>query len=58
MKKEQITSTRTVFIEDCEICKNQGKSKKEYEIKGFSESNLKYNMRLHKEKHDKEEKKK
>lgn len=29
-----------------EICKK--------EIKGFSESNLEYNMRLHKEKHDKE----
>ena len=26
------------------------------EIKGFSESNLEYNMRLHKEKHDKEKK--
>lgn len=54
MKIEIIKSERKVFIEDCEICKARGKLKKEYEIKGFSESNLKYNMRLHKEKHEKE----
>ena len=41
MKKEQVTSTRTVYSEKCSICKQ--------EIKGFSESNLEYNMRLHKE---------
>ena len=46
MKKEIIKSERTVYSEVCSICKNK--------IKGFSESNLKYNMRLHKEKHDKE----
>jgi len=45
MKKEQITSTRTVYSDKCPVCKQ--------EIKGFSESNLQYNMRLHKEKHDK-----
>ncbi len=46
MKKEKITSTRTVYSEQCKICKNK--------IKGFSESNLEYNMRLHKEKCEKE----
>ena len=45
MKKEQVTSTRTIYSEKCSVC---GKT-----IKGFSESNLEYNMRLHKEKHDK-----
>jgi len=48
MKKQIIKSEREVFIEDCPICKQP--------IKGFSESNLKYNMRLHKEKHEKEKK--
>ena len=46
MKKETITSERIVYSEKCSVCKK--------EIKAFSESNLKYNMRLHKEKHDKE----
>ena len=46
MKKEIIKSERIVYSEKCSICKK--------EIKAFSESNLKYNMRLHKEKHDKE----
>ena len=46
MKKEQVTSTRTVYSEKCDVCKQ--------EIKGFSESNLEYNMRLHKETHNKE----
>ena len=46
MKKEKITSTRIIYSEKCDICNRN--------IKGFSESNLKYNMRLHKEKHDKE----
>ena len=45
MKEQQITSTRTVYSDKCNICKQ--------EIKGFSESNLEYNMRLHKEKHNK-----
>ena len=45
MKKEKITSTRTVYSEECSVCKQK--------IKGFSESNLEYNMRLHKEKHEK-----
>jgi len=45
MKKEQITSTRTVYSDKCPVCKQ--------EIKGFSESNLEYNMRLHMEKHNK-----
>jgi hypothetical protein len=47
MKKQIITSTREVFIEKCPNCKQ--------EIKGFSESNLEYNMRLHREKHNKSE---
>ncbi len=51
MKTEKITSTRTVYSDKCSICKKKGIKKK---IKGFSKSNLKYNMRLHKEKHDKE----
>ena len=46
MKKQTITSTRTVYSDKCPKCKK--------EIKAFSESNLEYNMRLHKEKHDKE----
>lgn len=46
MKKEKITSTRIVYSEICKHCKKK--------IKGFSESSLEYNMRLHKEKHDKE----
>lgn len=46
MKKEQVTSTRTVYSDKCSICKQ--------EIKAFSESNLEYNMRLHKEKHNKD----
>ena len=45
MKKTIIKSERTVYSEECKECKK--------EIKGFSESNLEYNMRLHKEKHDK-----
>ena len=45
MKKETITSTRTVYSEECSECKQK--------IKGFSESSLEYNMRLHKEKHSK-----
>ncbi len=49
MKKETITSSRTLYSEECSICKNK--------IKGFSESNLKYNMRLHKEKHKEKHKK-
>ncbi len=50
MKKETITSTRTVYLDECSVCKKV--------IKGFSESNLEYNMRLHKEKHEKKEVKK
>ena len=42
MKKEEVTSTRTVYSDKCPICKQ--------EIKAFSESNLEYNMKLHKEK--------
>lgn len=42
MKKETITSTRIVYSDKCKICKKQ--------IKAFSESNLEYNMKLHKEK--------
>ena len=49
MKKEEITSTRIVYSDECSVCKQK--------IKGFSESNLEYNMRLHKEKHEKEENK-
>ena len=45
VKKQQVTSTRTVYSDKCSECKQ--------EIKGFSESNLEYNMRLHKEKHSK-----
>ena len=45
MKKQIITSTRTAYSDKCDICKQ--------EIKGFSESNLEYNMRLHKEKCEK-----
>ncbi len=40
-----VTSTRIVYSDKCSKCKQK--------IKGFSESNLEYNMRLHKEKHDK-----
>ena len=47
MKKETITSTRTVYSDECSKCKKI--------IKGFSESNLEYNMRLHKETHNKKE---
>lgn len=46
MKKQLVTSTRTVYSDKCSIC--------EREIKGFSESNLEYNMRLHKERCNKE----
>lgn len=46
MEKKEITSTRIVYSDKCKKCKK--------EIKGFSESNLKYNMRLHKETHEKE----
>ncbi len=42
VKKETITSTRTQYSDKCPICKE--------EIKAFSESNLEYNMKLHKEK--------
>ena len=42
MKKETITSTRTVYSDKCSNCKKK--------IKAFSETNLEYNMRLHKEK--------
>jgi len=45
MKKTIIKSERVVYSEPCPSCRK--------EIKGFSESNLEYNMRLHKEKHDK-----
>lgn len=48
MKKQIIKSERTVYIEKCPICKK--------EIKGFSKTNLEYNLRLHKETHDKEKK--
>lgn len=48
MKTEKITSTRIVYSDKCPICKK--------EIKAFSKSNLEYNMKLHKEKHDKEKK--
>lgn len=46
MKTKTITSERTVYIDKCPICKK--------EIKAFSESNLNYNMRLHKEKCEKQ----
>jgi hypothetical protein len=46
MKKIIEKSQRAAFIEKCNICKK--------EIKAFSKSNLEYNMRLHKEKHEKE----
>lgn len=46
MKKTIVKSERVVYSENCPICKQ--------EIKAFSESNLEYNMKLHKEKHDKE----
>ena len=39
MKKRVITSTREVYMEDCPKCHK--------EIRAFSESNLKYNMKLH-----------
>lgn len=45
MKKEQVTSVRTIYSDKCSICKR--------EIRAFSVSNLEYNMRLHKEKHNK-----
>ena len=44
MKRETITSTRIVYSNECSICKKK--------IRAFSESNLEYNMRLHKEKHE------
>ena len=44
MKKQGITSTRTVYSDECPVCKK--------EIKAFSESSLEYNMRLHKETHE------
>lgn len=43
MKKQIIKSERIVYSEKCKVCKK--------EIKGFSESALVYNMRLHREKH-------
>lgn len=48
MKKETITSTRTVYSDKCPNCNKV--------IKAFSESNLEYNMRLHIEKHERENK--
>ena len=42
MKKETITSERTRYSDKCPICKE--------EIKAFSEKGLEYNMKLHKEK--------
>ena len=45
MKKTIIKSERIVYSDICPICKK--------EIKGFSESSLEYNMRLHKETHNK-----
>ena len=48
MKTEKITSVRIVYSDKCKVCKKK--------IKGFSESNLEYNMRLHKEKCEKEKK--
>ncbi len=42
MKKQIITSTRIQYSVECSICGE--------EIKAFSKSNLKYNLRLHKEK--------
>ncbi len=44
MKKEIVKSERIVYSEKCNICKK--------EIKGFSETNVEYNMRLHKETHE------
>lgn len=46
MRKEQITSTRTAYWDNCPICKEK--------IKGFSERNFEDNMRLHKEGHEKD----
>ena len=42
MKKEIIKSERIVYSDKCSNCKKK--------IKGFSKSNLEWNMRLHKEK--------
>lgn len=42
MKKQVVKSERIVYIEKCPICKQ--------EIKGFSESNVKWNLELHIEK--------
>ena len=39
MKEEMITSSRLVYIEKCPICKK--------EIKGFSKSQNKFNLRMH-----------
>ncbi len=46
MKIETITSSRKVYSDKCKICKKV--------IKAFSESNLNYNMKLHKEKCEKD----
>ena len=43
MKTQEITSTRTIYIEKCPICKE--------DVKGFSESILKNNMEQHTGKH-------
>ena len=48
MKQETIKSERIVYSEVCPICNKK--------IRGFSESAVKFNMELHKEKHKKEDK--
>jgi len=47
MRTEKIISERIAYIDKCPICKK--------EIKAFSKSSLKYNMKLHIEKHKKNE---
>jgi len=45
METKKITTTRKIFIEKCKNCGR--------EIKGFSISNLEYNLKLHKNAHKK-----
>jgi len=44
--EKEVTSKRIVYSKICQIC--------EEEIKGFSKTNLEYNMKLHKEACEKE----
>jgi len=45
METEEIISKRIKYTSECNICKKK--------ISGFSETGVEYNMRLHKEKHEK-----